>query len=338
MNSSDQITLFTRYFSGEATAEERAEVEAWRQASSDHQRAFAEFERIWQNAAEELPHLPNVDQGWMELSARLGWSEEEGRAEIPLLKTAPLLATRKFNWSDRYARAVAAAILLGFAAILYQFFFNANALQKINTTYAQQRSVELPDGSLVQLNHDSEIQFAQHFADSAREVTLRGEAYFEIKRAPRPFMINTGNAQIKVLGTKFGIWARNEQTRITVREGRVSFRALAAPPAAAVILTANQASVCRKDGAPASPQSVDAGHLLAWREGKIIFDETPLAEVLAELQRVYNVTITLANPALGAHTITGSFHQKPVASVLASICLTLNLQFAQQGNNYVVGE
>jgi len=338
MNHVEQHELLMRYFSGEATTEERVEIEAWRRASAKNQSAFAEFEKIWQSATEKPLQVPNVDQAWVQLSAQLGLPQETPPAKILEMRKPPQLWSHKFSWSDRYVWAAAAILLLGVATILYQFVQSTNEFETITTAHALQDSIKLPDGSLVKLNSGSEIRFAKHFADSARYVTLTGEAYFEVTHDNRPFYVNTGNAQIKVLGTKFGIWARHEQTRVTVREGRVSLRALELPPATAVELTANQMSRCLKQSPPEAPRLVDANHRLGWLEGKIIFDQTSLTEVVAELQRVYNVPIELSNPALGQNTITGSFHNKPIESVLASICLTLNLQYTKQTDNFTISE
>lgn len=338
MNDTKPYDLLARYFAGEATAAERANIESWRQASAENQRAFAEFGRIWQEAAEKLPRLPNIDQSWAELAAKLNLPNEKQPAKILAMEKPSPPAARKVFWSDRYVWAAVAILILGFAALFYQFLYNANALQKVSAAYGRQENIKLPDGSLVQLNSGSEIQFDKNFLDSARYVTLFGEAYFEVTRDQRPFVVNTGNAQIRVLGTKFGIWARDEQTRVTVREGRVSFRVLESPAETAVELTENQMSVCQVNNGPEPPRVVDANHLLGWLEGNIVFNQTSLAEVIAELQRVYNVSIELSNPALGRNTITGSFHHKPIGSVLASICLTLNLQYTQQADKFVISE
>jgi ferric-dicitrate binding protein FerR (iron transport regulator) len=333
----DDTELLSRYFSGEADAAERAQVEAWRQASSENQRAFAEFEKIWQNAAEKLPPTPDLDHAWRDLSARLDLPRERQPARMLPMKILPWAAARTMRWSDRYVLAAAAVLVLGFATILYRYLQDANALQKASAAHGRRESITLPDGSRAHLNSGSEIQFYKNFSDSVRLVTLSGEAYFEVRAGQRPFLVHTDNAQIKVLGTKFGIWARNEQTRVTVSEGRVSLGSLESPQAT-VVLTANQTSLCRKDGVPQPPQTIDAGHLLGWLDGKIVFDQTSLAEVIAELERVYNASIELANPGLGSHTITGSFHHKPLESVLASVCLTLNLRYAKQGGKYMISE
>jgi ferric-dicitrate binding protein FerR (iron transport regulator) len=338
MNRTDFHELLTRYLSGEATAEERAHIEAWRKAAAENQHQFAEFEKIWQNATASPVSVPDVDQAWNELSVRLGFPPEAPPAGILKTPLPPQRVSRRVFWSDRYVWAAAAILVLGIAALLYRFLQNADDLLVVTTSYAQQETVTLPDGSLVRLNSDSEIRFAKNFADSARYVTLSGEAYFEVTHDNLAFHVNTGNAQIKVLGTKFGIWARHELTRVTVREGRVSLRPLALPKDTAVELAANQMSSCQAQSHPELPKSIDADHLLGWLEGKIVFEQTPLAEVVAELQRVYNVGIELSNPALGANTITGSFHNKPIETVLASICLTMNLQYQQQAGKFVVSE
>jgi len=338
MNNFDPHESLGRYFSGEATTEERAQIEAWQNAAVENQRVFAELQKLWQSAAEKSPLLPNVDQAWAELSARLGLPQQQAPAKILDMKKSAPTTARKFFRSDSYRWAAAAVLLLGLATLLYQFFYDTNALRKVIAQNGQRESINLPDGSLVQLNSGSEIQFHENFSDPARFVALSGEAYFEVTPDDRPFYVNTGNAQVRVLGTKFGIRTRNDQTRVTVREGRVSLRGLKAAPSTAVELTANQTSVCQQQNAPAPPTTVDAGQALSWLEGKIVFDQTPLTEVLAELQRVYNVAIELSNPALGQNTITGSFHHKPIESVLASICLTTNLQYKAEGNKFVLAE
>jgi ferric-dicitrate binding protein FerR (iron transport regulator) len=338
MSHIDPREALARYFSGEATVEERANVDAWRQASAENKRVFAQFEKIWQGAAEKLPQLPDADQTWAELAAKLEFPNQKPAAKIFAMKKTPQPGARKFSWSDRYVWAAAAILVLGFATILYQFLYNANELKTISAAYGRRESLKLPDGSLAQLNSGSEIKFYKKFSDSARFVMLSGEAYFEVTPGRRPFYVNTDNAQIRVLGTKFGIWARQEQTRVIVREGRVSLRAAKGFPETAVVLAANQASVCHQQNNPEAPRTIAANHLLGWLEEKIVFDQTPLAEVIAELQRVYNVSIELANPALGQNTITGSFQKKTIASILASICLTLNLRYTKEKNRFVISE
>jgi len=338
MDPTTHNALLARYFSGEATVAERREIEAWQSASAENAREFAAFQKVWQNAAAQEPQLPNRDQAWQELAEQLDLPRTPQPEQFHPRVVAQPQPRRTVRWSDRYVWAAAAVLLLALAAVISRFLFDTHTMQKVQVAYSERERVELPDGSVVQMNSGSELQFPKRFSGSARRVTLVGEAYFEIQHAPRPFIVATGNAQVEVLGTKFGVWARNGETRVTVREGRVALASQQTPVPLAVVLKANQTSSCRADAAPDEPHAVDAGQLLGWLEGRIVFEQTSLIEVVAELRRVYNVDIQLASPALGSHTITGSFQQKPVTSVLASICLTLNLQYRQQGEKFVISE
>lgn len=344
MPNLDYENLLARYFSGEASAEERAALAIWRKASLENERLFVECEKLWRALGEEKqPRVPNVDAAWRELEIKLGLPQAQeqrpGRI-LAMKKPAPRVAPASvFAWRGRSGMmAVAAILLLAFSALLYKTWQHTPARQTLVTANAEQRQVELPDGSLVTLNSGSTLEYPKTFAREQRGIKLSGEAFFEVAHdAQRPFLVNTANAQIKVLGTKFGIWSRGEETRVVVREGRVALRDEAGK-SAGVELTANQMSWRRGRNEAEPTRAIDAGYALGWLEGRIVFDQTSLAEVAAELQRVYNVEIVLANAGLARHTITGSFNRKPVDSVLASICLTLNLKHKQEGGKYIVGE
>ncbi len=342
MPNHDYENLLARYFAGEASAEERAALTAWRRTSAENERTFAAFEKIWNDAgAEQQPRIPNIDRAWQELEAKLGLPQAQTRARIlEMKKPEPRVAlAHVFAWRGRSGMLAAAAILLlAFSTLLYRLWQSAPALQTLVTANAEQRKIELPDGSVVALNSGSTLEYPKTFAGATREVKLSGEAFFEVAHdGAHPFLVNTANAQIKVLGTKFGIWSREEETRVVVREGRVALRGNE-PQSAGVELMANQMSIRRMQEAPEAVRAIEAQYALGWLEGRIVFDQAALTEVVAELQRVYNVEIALAKPSLALNTITGSFNRKPVESVLASICLTLNLQYRQEGERYIIAE
>jgi ferric-dicitrate binding protein FerR (iron transport regulator) len=342
MPNHDYENLLARYFAGEASAEERAALTAWRTASLENEAAFTALEKVWnETGVEPRPVIPNIDRAWQELEAKLGLPQAQARGRILEMKKPERRASFEhlLAWRSRSGMLAAAAVLLlTFSALLYKSWRDSPALQTVITANAEQRKVELSDGSLVTLNSGSTLEYPKTFSGSAREVKLAGEAFFEAAHdAAHPFLVNTANAQIKVLGTKFGIWSRAEETRVIVREGRVALRGNEAQ-SASVELTANQMSICRKQEAPETPRAIEAQYALGWLEGRIVFDQASLAEVVAELQRVYNVEIVLAKPSLAQNTITGSFNRKPVESVLASICLTLNLQYRREAGRYVVSE
>ncbi|MFQ5640645.1 MAG: FecR family protein, partial [bacterium] len=89
---------------------------------------------------------------------------------------------------------------------------------------------------------------------------------------------------------------------------------------------------------PETPTPVVSELLLDWLHGGLVFDHTPLSEIVAELQRFYDVPIELENAALSEYTITGTFRDKPLATVLTSICLTLNLRHSFVDGKYVISK
>lgn len=344
MSNFDYENLLARFFSGEASAEERAALASWRKASLENERLFVEYEKLWRKLGEDTqPVVPNVEAAWRELEIKLGLPQAQEQRPARILamkKPAPRVALESvFAWRGRSGMlAVAAILLLTFSALLYKTWQRTPAMQTLVAANAEQRQVELPDGSLVTLNSGSTLEYPQAFTSAERVIKLSGEAFFEVTHeAERPFLVKTTNAQIKVLGTKFGVWSRAEETRVVVREGRVALREEESNNAG-VELTADQMSLRRGKEAAEPARTIDAAYALGWLEGRIVFEQASLAEVAAELQRVYNVEIMLANASLARHTITGSFNRKPIASVLASICLTLNLKYQQEGGKYIVGE
>ncbi len=148
--------------------------------------------------------------------------------------------------------------------------------------------------------------------------------------------MNTETARIRVLGTSFNIWARNEQTRVAVQDGRVSLGTPSLPPDSGVVLTANQMSICRKNSVPETPIAVNVQKLIGWMHNRIVFERMPLTEILAELERFYDVDIELKSRALEDSSLTGTFYDKPLETVLTSICMTLNLDCKFSKGKYII--
>ena len=326
--------LIYRYLAGETSHAENARIEKWENASSENRSFMAEFEQILHNAVpKNPPATPDVEQAWLEIAEKLGKTTGEARVLPSRMQRKPHHASSK---SLRIVAAAAFFIILVGAALFYKNFLHQVDWHQVHTKNAQRLPLRLPDGSNVRLNADSRLQYPPMFSDSVRIVYLSGEAFFEIEPQAKPFLVKTENAQIRVLGTKFNIWARDEQTRVIVKDGRVSLKTLTMPDDSGIVLSGSQMSICRKDSAPETPSLVDSKKLLGWLENRIVFEQTSLSEIIDELQRFYDVRIQLVNPTLGQNTLTGSFHNKPLETVLASICLTLNLQYGSENGKYVI--
>lgn len=334
MNEEPYYNLIIRYLCGEATAEEQKLLEKWRNASGENQKIFSDVQQLWQQAPPDLPErMPDLDHEWQETAAKLGLRATKGSARILQMKPRP--ASRTPFSGVRRTLAVAAVFTL---IVLGVLFFNTqlDQQQRLATENAQQLQVNLPDGSLVHLNSGSEIRFPKDFTDSVRRVQLHGEAFFEVARDGRPFVVVTENAEVRVLGTAFNVWARLRQTKVTVKEGRVALRGTDSAQKSEVVLSANQLSFVKDNLDPTPPRTVDAEQLIGWLNGKLVFDKMSLAEIVAELEHVYDIEIALADASLRDTTLTGIFNKKPVTSILSSICLALNLRFDLEDGTYII--
>lgn len=160
--------------------------------------------------------------------------------------------------------------------------------------------VTFPDGSVVWLNAGSKVKYDSNFAKESRNVALSGEGYFEVsKNEELPFVVNTGNLSVKVLGTKFNLksYEEDSEVKVTLKEGAVrvgNFLADAAP----VVLKPNQRFTLRKADLAMQVDSVDASHIENWRNGAMIFDKVSLEEIAKELQRLYDIPVRIEKESL----------------------------------------
>jgi transmembrane sensor len=226
------------------------------------------------------------------------WDELDG-LESSFKESAPAAVIRG---KDRFRQvwAAAAMVILMLGGLLFSLLHEPGVYR---TSKGEQLSVQLADGTVIHLNSDTALQVA----DSARAVVLRqGEALFEVHSDPaRPFHVNTGAGVIRVLGTRFNVRSHAEYVRVAVLEGRVEAES---PQGEKRLLSAGHTTAWTAGGAFAVPvESFEPRALLAWREGKMIFDATPLSDVVEEFNRHSTSPLRLGDPGLRDITLSGTF-------------------------------
>jgi ferric-dicitrate binding protein FerR (iron transport regulator) len=160
----------------------------------------------------------------------------------------------------------------------------------------------LPDGSTVELNSGTTLSYPRHFSawpfmpTRRRVVRLRGEAFFDVQPTNRPFVVETFNARIEVLGTRFNVRARagrdTGETHVILAEGQVRVQTATQPDAAVTLTEAGQASRVPATSTPTPPQSVGIDRALAWRQQGFAVSDWPLPAIFDELERRYDLRIT----------------------------------------------
>ncbi len=207
-----------------------------------------------------------------------------------------------------------------------------NAVRRVNTTNTVQ-SIRLEDGSMVALHPHSSLQYPIHFTATNREVYLRGKAFFSIARNPRkPFWVYTNTLSTQVLGTSFMVsaFADSVQAKVEVRSGRVSVYRMGDVEKArhdqlneriGVILTANQqVAYTQTDGRLVKTVVTQPAVLRPGQSNAFVFEETPIAEVFALIEKTYGLTILYDAANMNQCYLTANLTDESLFDKLALIC------------------
>lgn len=205
------------------------------------------------------------------------------------------------------------------------------------TESGQKLTMRLPDGSKVILNAESEISYADSFAVN-REVYLSGEAFFEVEKDPaRPFFIHTLHTTTKVIGTSFNIrsYADEPETSISVITGKVLVSDHSGHEAS---LVPDQQGVfnSREKRLFVTPFSREA--VIGWKDGLIIFDNTPVPEVLSYLKKWYGVEFEVADESLLSGRYTGRYENASLQGVLNGLSYASGFKFQIKGKKVIINK
>ncbi len=208
--------------------------------------------------------------------------------------------TQKTAQRKRRARRVlsAAAVLCMIAgcAVYYTLLMQKPVqMIQVATRNNETKTLRLSDGSVLVLNGNSSLRYAEPLDKNLRNVELlRGEASFDIAKDPkRPFRVTIGAAEIEVLGTLFNINAYSSKLAVTLAEGSIRFK----QGTFHCMLVPGERLFFDPLLQKASRQQLDANAVLDWRSGKWVFQQMPLNEVLAQLAAQYDLSFMLTNPA-----------------------------------------
>jgi transmembrane sensor len=263
------LKLIAKKLSGELSPGEEKAFERWLNADPGHQVSFKQLEKAWEVSADLYPgYSPDTENEWKKLRARMEPSNARARV-VPLYRNRTWL---------RMAAAVLVFALLGFAVKYLLTDKMPEDLQAVKAgglpniqiiTSDSLETIYLPDSSKVVLNKNSSISFAKDFSDTARMTYLLGEAYFEVRKNGKPFIVYSEGTQVQVMGTSFDIKAneKEDEIQVAVLEGVVAFRNQGSPPSSAVKLEAGDKINFNKK-TKEQKQAKSAGEDLWWKDAK----------------------------------------------------------------------
>ncbi|SEB74796.1 ferric-dicitrate binding protein FerR, regulates iron transport through sigma-19 [Tenacibaculum sp. MAR_2009_124] len=212
--------------------------------------------------------------------------------------------------------------------------FSDQSINKIATNRGDQYSLLLPDGTTVILNSDSKISYPKQFSGPIREVTLQGEAYFDVMHNPdKPFVVKTSDLDIRVLGTTFNIKSYSEDKTIqaTLVSGKVEV--FKKESSSKLVLKPSQRATLNKDQNKITLDKVVAKDIISWKSGRLVFKEASLEDVLKDIERKYNVSFEVKSDRLLKYKYTGSFDDLKVEEIMEILEISSPIYFEKNINN-----
>ena len=304
-----------RFFEGTITAEEECELYGFLNGNPQGLAQMREWESCWKR-----DHVPPAD-----VLDSLDSLRRKIRRRRPLRRL--------------WLRISAAAAVLALVSTLVLHLLPAERPEQLFTVEAPQGThsrISLPDGTQVWLNAGSALSYGSSFNETSREVSLSGEAYFEVARhAALPFRVEARGCTFTVLGTKFDISAYAEDPAVTAAllEGALRFESEdkheAMTPGDLVTYDCATATVRR--------EQVDVRQYRAWIDGVIRYDAITLPSLLRRLAREYDVEIDLRTRRFDDTTFRISLSSaQNIKSVMRALCDILPISVSCEGCRYVV--
>lgn len=209
-----------------------------------------------------------------------------------------------------------------------------NTINRLIVPFGKRSKVSLDDGSEILLSSGSTIEFPTHFNSETREIRLiKGEVYIDVKPdKKRSFILHTNELSIKVYGTKFNVSAHeNYPTTIVLEEGKISLRTKTNNRE--IFLTPNELAHVTPSG-EINKRIVNVDKYTSWKDGYLVFDKTPISEVLRQLEKYYNLSFEFdANINLNMRTCTGNIYLSDnVDNVMKTIALLTSMEYKKENN------
>jgi ferric-dicitrate binding protein FerR (iron transport regulator) len=308
--------LTNKYLLGETSESEVKELFNWIEEAPENRKEFIAYKKVWA------------------LTAR----GNESEVKIWRLIFAPRLKRHKFIQLSfqlaRYAAILLLVFVSGFALQYIGWAFDKEKLvyQK-NTTITvpmgQMTNVELPDGTKVMLNSGSSITYNGNFALGERQVSLNGEAYFDVaKDREHPFLVQTSHLSFEVLGTSFNIeaYAEDNLVNATLIEGSLGVKEKSQK--GLMLLAPGEYAHYDVLTTKISITKVNTDIYTSWKEGLITFRNEKLKDIARKIERWYNVKIIISNQKLGEQAYFGTIlKNKPIDQILEVLRLSSSLKY-----------
>jgi transmembrane sensor len=321
------IQILMRYLKGNGSDEDRSVVKQWCSNHESENELYEKSLQFWDGIAPDQ----NI-KGYSEAQILDHIHHRIRIEEAELLKN-----TGQKNKFVYYLVRIAAILFLPLLLTSLSLYFLNNS-SGIITSYAEIHSLFgtrtaffLPDGSTGWLNGGSSLKFPTQFGNKKREVELSGEAYFNvITNHKKPFIVSTGNIDVKVYGTSFNVMAYSDEkiTEVTLERGQVEvFKKINNLNKSIGVLKPNESLIYNQLSDSSKVLSINSSENLSWIDGKLSFKYEPFEEVVRKINRWYNVNIVVKDKLLDSYIYYGTFKDETLEEVLNLLHFTAPIRY-----------
>ena len=294
----------------------------------------ARLREVWDMALSPddaaFPSSEKLDTIWKQLDA-----EVDSREDVRILGKHSSNSGQMARIIPMRWMAIAATILIGAAGLGYW-------LKPLEATapLGEMATVYLEDGTRVDLNSGASLKYGRSFGDT-RRVYLDGEAFFDVKKEDRPFVVETFNARVNVLGTSFNVRAWHQdverKTTVALQTGRVHLESVDKSIEPVFLDPGEQARVSVRGVHKSEADTVLTNRSASWREGDFFFSEEWLGSVLSDVARRFDTQIRVEKESIRRNRVKLSLKQPNSEEVvLENICTSLGLKYRETAEGYEV--
>lgn len=308
--------ILAKHFLKEASLDEEKEVAKFKRTNS---KEYAILRSLWNNR--------NISVH--DFDSQKAWKAVIDQRDKRAVRVIPL-----FGKIRNIAAAVAFLIMGTFAVLYFTNILPKSDVVLVANTDSHILEQRLADGSVVWLNRGSSIEYPKEFKTD-RDVSLHGEAFFEVaKDSVHPFVVTSDYSTVTVLGTSFNIDTNDQRTLISVQTGKVAVASTSSDEK--VVLLQDQSALVSEKGL-LNKNGVDPNYL-SWKTGVFRFTDTPIAQVVAQLNTYYQDSLIIDSGKPFDCNLSAKFDQAPLDDIVEIIEATCGASIKKRGNGYLIGQ
>lgn len=345
MISEKILLIITNELTGQESREEKDILHDWLGESRDNANLYHSYKEAFINGKYEL-NAKNNNEVYKKLSERLGFNDTKSIS----VNDSKLKSLWQYSISNGWVRKIAASILILITTslIVYQtreYWKPAKYISPLNELIVKSNPrgmktlITLPDGSKVKLNSESQIEYYSNFEEN-RRVNLIGEAFFDVvKDTLNPFYVKAGDLSVRVLGTSFNVeaFAFEDKIKVALVTGKVMIEKKEGLETRTLeYLDPTEIFVYDRKTSNFNKSTFDNNETIGWKEGKLIFKEADINEVVKKLERWYGVEIVVEEWTDIVGGFNGTYKNAPLEVVLAGMGFTSEFKYEIKGKKVFI--